>query len=702
MSLLAPAFLAGLGLLVVPIIIHLTQRQRSEVTAFPSLMFLRRVPFKTTSRRRIRNPLLFALRCAAIALLALAFARPFFERGEASAGEDARDVVILIDTSASLRYENRWSAALERARDALSGLREGDRAAIVTFARAAEERASLTADVDLLSAVLDGLRPTDLDTRLEAGLQLAGRVLAESDRASKEVVLISDFQRTGWEDEGRVRLPDGVALRAESVADGRDANLAVADASLTTGSGGRARVVARVANMGEEAARAVPVTLELGGRAISSTTADVPPRGAATVAFDGIALPASASRGRVSIAADGLVLDDALHFMAAPERGLEVLVLEGRRGRSDRSLFLTQAISLGESPRMRATRRPAGQLDGATLATAGAVVLNDVDELDAGRAGRLREWVEAGGALVIVLGANADPRQWSEAGAALVGGTVEGIEDRAARGGTRLAWLDYDHPVFEVFAAPRSGDFSEARFFRFRAVEPAAGTRVLARFEEGRPALLEHVLGEGRVLVWTSSVDRFWNDLALQPVYLPFVHRLLLYATSYREPRRWVAAGSVMPLEELIGAGFGGGDEAEAAQWVLVTPAGERRPVSAGTGPAWVAFDAAGFYEIQSLESPARSVAVAVNAPLEESDLSTVAPERVVEAVVGAGVAASEAAPEALAEAAPQAPARRELWWPLVVLAVLVLGAESVIANRWTRRRVAAGPRLGMRGGANG
>jgi hypothetical protein len=101
MSFLTPLFWAGLGLLAIPIIIHLTQRQRSEVTPFPSLMFLRKVPFKTSNRRRIRHPLLFALRCLAIALLAAAFTRPFFEGGATAGGESARDVVILIDNSAT-------------------------------------------------------------------------------------------------------------------------------------------------------------------------------------------------------------------------------------------------------------------------------------------------------------------------------------------------------------------------------------------------------------------------------------------------------------------------------------------------------------------------------------------------------------------------------------------------------------------------
>ena len=145
MSFLAPLFLVGLGLLAVPILIHLTQRQQSKVTAFPSLMFLRRVPFRTSSRRRIRHPLLFALRCLALILIAMAFARPFLSSARvAAAGESVRDVVLLLDTSHSLRYGDLWDRALAEAEDVLSGLAPGDRAALITFADRARERAAKT------------------------------------------------------------------------------------------------------------------------------------------------------------------------------------------------------------------------------------------------------------------------------------------------------------------------------------------------------------------------------------------------------------------------------------------------------------------------------------------------------------------------------------------------------------------------------
>ena len=682
MSLLAPWFLAGLGLLSVPIIIHLTHRQRSRVTAFPSLMFLRKLPFKSLNRRRIRHPLLFALRCAAIILLALAFARPFLNTMAAVEEGTARDVVLVLDVSASMGYAGRWAAALDSARAIVGGLGEGDRIALATFDEQASERVPLTLDVELARTALTALSPTDVGTRLEAGLQLAGRILAEPEGRAREVALISDFQRSGWQDAGRVRLPDGVSLRAASVAEGDDAaNVALAEAALRAAGDGRVRLVARLANMGAAPAEALPVSLEIAGRTVATRPVDVPPRGTGTVVFEDLALPEGRSRARLSIPGDGLVIDDVFRFVAAPEAGLRALILATSRGRGDPSLFLERALGIGDAPRIRASRTPASGIDAGALSSADFVVLNDGDLADAGRAGALRDWVDAGGGLLIVLGPAVRIDRWSAAGRGLLGAEPGRLVDVGE--GRRLSWLDYDHPVFELFSAPRSGDFSGARFVRFWQLDPAEGTAVLARFDSGEPALLEHVVGEGRVLVWTSTLDRFWNDLALQPVFLPFIHRLALHATGYREPERWIEAGGVLELGAL--AGVADGDE-----WVLVDPTGDRHRLEVAEGPTWIDFPRTGFYSVEARDDAARTVTVAVNPPITESDLVPVATERVAEAVGGAPPAGDAGAGDGAGAGTADGetvPRRAELWWPLLVLAALVLGAESVLANRWTRRR---------------
>src|SRR5258708_31790417 len=113
MGFVAPLVLVGLGALAIPVLIHLIQRERKRVVEFPSLMFLRRIPYQSVRRRRIRDWLLLAMRLAALALVVLAFARPFFRRSELAAAtpDRAREAGILVATSDSMEDGDRWPKA---------------------------------------------------------------------------------------------------------------------------------------------------------------------------------------------------------------------------------------------------------------------------------------------------------------------------------------------------------------------------------------------------------------------------------------------------------------------------------------------------------------------------------------------------------------------------------------------------------------
>src|SRR5437764_12875435 len=106
MSFLAPLFLIASAAIGIPIFVHLIQRERKRVVQFPSLMFVQRIPYQSVRRRRIRHWALLLLRCAAILLIVAAFARPFIRQTAiaAAATGGTRDVVILLDRSASMGY----------------------------------------------------------------------------------------------------------------------------------------------------------------------------------------------------------------------------------------------------------------------------------------------------------------------------------------------------------------------------------------------------------------------------------------------------------------------------------------------------------------------------------------------------------------------------------------------------------------------
>src|SRR5688572_22892208 len=141
MSFFTPLFLLGVLAVAGPILFHLIRRTTREVTPFSSLMFLQPTPPRVTRRSRLENIWLLILRCLAVALLALAFARPFFQRESPSTtpppGAGKRSV-LLVDISASMRREQLW----DQARRAVAGqLREKlptDEVALLTFDRSVQ------------------------------------------------------------------------------------------------------------------------------------------------------------------------------------------------------------------------------------------------------------------------------------------------------------------------------------------------------------------------------------------------------------------------------------------------------------------------------------------------------------------------------------------------------------------------------------
>src|SRR6478672_1600538 len=205
---LVPLFLAGLAAVAIPIWVHLTRKQRSLVVEFPSLMFLRQVPFKEDRRRTIHHWLLLALRALVVILLVAAFARPFFKGDAALAvtGTGPREVVMLLDRSYSMATTGRWAEAIDAARKTISGLGPLDRMSLVVFDQTAEAVVRADSDPARLRAALDTLKPGSGSTRFGPALKLAQSILEGSDHPVRELWMVSDFQKRGWTGEEGVRL----------------------------------------------------------------------------------------------------------------------------------------------------------------------------------------------------------------------------------------------------------------------------------------------------------------------------------------------------------------------------------------------------------------------------------------------------------------------------------------------------------------
>lgn len=678
MSVLTPAFLLGLLAIGIPILIHLSRRQTKKALDFPSLMFIQQVPYRSMRQRRLRDVLLLALRCAALGLLAFAFARPLTSADQLlGATEPQEELVVLVDRSFSMGYEDRWSKALEAVRRTVAEIGREDRVTVVAFDDNAEAIHEATSDPAIAAQALEDLVLSDRVTRYGPALRLARTLVLDSELANRRVVLISDFQRPAATLDTSQQLPAGVVLEwidvaaSQSEPDGEQAtspsNVAVAEVTLDRKRDGvRERVIAsaRVVHQGEND-RALDAVLEINGREVERREVALGADSAQTIRFDPLLLETGiTTRGEVRLLDDPLEADNSRRFAVSSESAMPVLLVGRSRRRGPTNLYLARALETSRQPPFAVTERAVADLRTEDFANAAVVVLHDsVQMLSPELRQRLTRFVDEGGGLLLALGSGYDERGAVESLG--LDGSEPIYDSRVERA---MAQIELGHEIFVPFAAARSGDFSRARFFRYRRLAELPDDTVLARLDNGDPILVERRLGLGRVLVWPSTLDSEWSDLVLQSVFVPWVDRLTRYLAGYAPPREAYLVGQVAEIEI---------EETEAgSRWLIQPPSGDSRAVDAGPR-LLVPVDQRGFWELRPIDEGETRV-LAVNVDVAESDLRRLDPEEL--QLAWTQNVNSDAGAEG--QESSRDPTAQKLWWGVLLALLVLLGIESLFSNR--------------------
>lgn len=669
---LLPAFLAGLAALGVPILLHLRQREKAKPQRFPSLMFLARIPIRTAQRRRITDWPLLLLRLLVLALLIFAFARPLFRRAaDALAKTPGRSVVLAFDRSMSMGHRDSWKAAQDSARAVIGALGVGDRVAVLAFDEEATIAQRFTADHGAALAAVARLRPGARGTHFASAWRAARELLAADSTGRAELIAITDLQRAGGGTPDGVTLPKGVTMRTIAVGPTSLANTAVSSIEIERRAGegrGQAIVAARLRGYALGAPRRTTVTMTLGGRVSGTRDVTIPEDGVAKVTFDPVPLPAGDLQLAIATEPDALPGDDTFHAIIPADAGRRLILVLPPDATERETLFLERALEIGNDPRIVIDRRLGGTLDPATLRNAAAVMFWDVAPQGGSVGTALATWLRAGGGAVIIAGPRLALRGLD---GALTPGRPRGVADRTADRGGRFGELVEEHPIFTAFRGGTTGSLGAARFARYARLDPSGTSQVLARFDDGSPALLERREESGRVLLSAVPLDERDGDFPRQGAFLPFVRRLVLYAAGGDGAPLWHTAGEAWRPTQAI------------PDLVIASPSGELMRPDAAHGGA-ITLAEGGVYQAYRGRIGGEPVAVVgVNPPASESDLARLAPQELLLGVGDDATAAAAMGPPTSVTLEQ----RQQLWrWFLLGMALLLL-VETWLSHRGWRGR---------------
>jgi hypothetical protein len=330
-------------------------------------------------------------------------------------------------------------------------------------------------------------------------------------------------------------------------------------------------------------------------------------------------------------------------------------------------LHLQSALTTNDDLPFTFALKSAGSVDPASVPEYALVVVNDSGPLSPALADALVRFVNGGGQMIVSTGPRTDAGSFNATLQQISPATLREPVQTKTGESVAITEVKFDHPIFEVFR--ESGRLASANVIGYFRSEPRQNASVLARFEDGSPALLEARTGKGRVLLFTSSLGPSWNDLPLTPLYLPFIHQMVRYAGT-REENAWYGLGQTFTV----------GKRQETAPPAIDTPGGARLNETRVTpdGDLLVTAREPGFYRLRYDGAPGFA---AVNSDGAEGDFTKLNFNEFVVGVTG-GAGGAEGAGANRNLSGEEIEGRQRVWWVLLLVALLLLLAESFLARR--------------------
>jgi hypothetical protein len=647
------AMLIGLAGVAIPIIIHLLNRRRFQVVDWGAMQFLQ---ISETTRRRllIEELLLLLLRMGLIAILVFGLAGfwidfsalaqqisswggPNLNPSKFKLTRGNRDVVLVIDGSYSMSYSEKGApsaheAAKEWATAFVEDLDANDTVAIL------QAKQQVVPVLDSLTHNLEHAR--DAIARLPApaggcdwreAIQAAARILDDSKRPQREIILLTDNQKFGWADESSLvrwkllaqRFSEVKGIRpriwvvnvaGERPQDPPNWSLAALRASQTVVPVNWEITFHTSLQLRGQTEYQPPyrLRLEIDGQPVRELKA--PPAGKlenGQVPFDFKQSFATAGSHLVSVIVEpdppldkrpaGYVVKDHLpgdnrqEFAVEIVGALPVLLVDGdeRAGVKKRGIdFLRDALApaADRTPVVQAKVVPIQDFAPDLLTSdmsqqpgtkPRVLVLSNVPKL----AGRQEEavggFLAAGGGVLVTLGDRVDGKAYNDelhrAGRGWLPAKLEDQvgDDTKPENATHPLLASFFHPALEIFRDMKAEGLVEARMPRWWKVSTSGkGTSAVpvASFASNDPFLVEGAYKGGRILMSTVPLDNGWRtNLTSLPAFVPLAHELVYYLAAARAAEHNLVPGQPLRYEP--------GSEADLNILWLQPPGGEKKPI---------------------------------------------------------------------------------------------------------------------------
>lgn len=544
---LSPLLIWGTLLGMIPIIIHLLNRRRFRRVEWAPMRYLKLTIQRNRRRIQIEQLILLLVRIALPVLLFLFLARPLvnptgLERWLGGAGRVSH--VLLMDDSLSMGYASGGPPAFQRGREVVGALlaatRPGDRCTLVTTSA---PRAPVFHEVEgtrreELSGDALAIPQTETYAAWPTVLEGVDGVLQSCTYPTRQLTIVTDLRKAGWDASvsalARRWNEQGVRVRVVDVGADETANVALESLlpqDRTILAGAESRWEALIRNASPRLFSGGKAVLRVDDRPTELTLPEIAPRQSAKVPLR-VRFPGSGPHDLSLQIPDDELPGDNQAWAAVPVKdSLLIRLVDGEPstepfGSEVDYLAAPLSIGVGDAEAWRVEVVQEEDFLSPRFEPADVLVLANVASPTREQADRLARLVREGMGLMIFTGAKLDAGLYNEllfrTGERLLPCPLKAQVEAEIRG----LFIEPVHPSpIEALLDLKPSALERVTARQIMAVDEGSEegkVRVLARWNDPprSPAVIERVLGEGRVLLWTTTADRAGSDWPIEPSFV--------------------------------------------------------------------------------------------------------------------------------------------------------------------------------------
>lgn len=516
-----PLFLWALGFLLIPIIIHLFQLRRYKKVVFSDIRFLKQITEQNQKQRNIKEWIILAARCLALACLVLAFAKPFVPFQKNTIKNTNKVISIFVDNSLSMSKLGKEGQLLEiaknKAKEIVSFYSDKDYFQLLTNDFEGKHQQLLNKSDFLLY-----LNEVKLSNNTQSFNQILTRqkqVVENELLANKIYYILSDLQQTQFPD---LNYPDSaLQVNIVPIEANLNNNISIDSAWIEQPlilPNTPTFLNIKVSNYGNIDLTDVPLTFKIDGLQKGITNITCAANNSVQVQLQFTLNDEKYHQAELSILDNPIVYDDKLFLVLKAFGNQSVIAINANKN-------IQQIYDVDDNFKLLSFGVNA--IDFSSFKKAACIILNEIPDFSSGLQLEIQKYLDNGGVILVIPTANNLAINGTNLFLqTLHAPTLEMISNQKLQ----VARLNLFDDVFKnVFTKiPEQANWpSINQLYQIKLNSGIKGTKI-AVLNNDMPFIFKSKYGNGAVYLLSTPLNTDWSNFSEHALFVPFMLRLPL------------------------------------------------------------------------------------------------------------------------------------------------------------------------------